>query len=182
MWNKPNAPKAPSAQPVDTRLDTRLDTRPQAPPSSTMQVRAATGGAVVGSPAPSATPYGSGLSQQTYAAPSAGNTRIGSTMKIKGEIRCEEDLFIDGEVEGKIELGNHQVTIGQNGKVKANIRAREVSISGNVNGTIEASHKISLSKDARLIGDIQTSGIMIEDGADFKGSINIIRKEAAAKA
>ena len=100
--------------------------------------------------------------------------QIGKGMTVKGDIHSQEDLFIDGEVEGSIDLEQHVLTIGPAGKVEAKIRARDVVISGSVAGNIEALHKILIRKDARLIGDIKTAGISIEDGAYFKGSIDIV--------
>ena len=104
--------------------------------------------------------------------------QIGKGMTVRGDIRSQEDLYVDGEVEGKIELEKHVLTVGPAGKVDASIRAREVVISGSVTGDIEALHKIVIHKDAKLIGDIKTAGISIQDGAYFKGSIDIVPGEA----
>lgn len=104
---------------------------------------------------------------------------IGASMRIKGEIRSQEELYIDGEVEGSLETG-HCLTVGPNGKVKANIKARQVTIFGNVKGNVEVSEKIAIRQNGSLIGDIRTAGIMIDDGSYFKGSIDIIRPERAA--
>jgi cytoskeletal protein CcmA (bactofilin family) len=89
-------------------------------------------------------------------------------------------LTIDGEVEGTVELQEHRLTVGPNGKVMATIKAREVCIIGTVNGNVEASDKIDIRKEAKLVGDIRTARIVIEDGAYFKGNIDIIRTPAAA--
>jgi len=104
-------------------------------------------------------------------------------MQIKGEIRTDEELLVDGEVEGLVE-SRSLLTIGANGKVKANIKAREVVIYGSVRGNIEATEKLAIRDKGQLIGDIKTSGISIDDGAYFKGSIDIVRPEpkSAAKA
>ena len=104
--------------------------------------------------------------------------QIGKGMTVRGDIRSQEDLYVDGEVEGKIELEQHVLTVGPAGKVDASIRAREVVISGSVTGDIEALHKIVIHKDAKLVGDIKTAGISIQDGAYFKGSIDIVPGEA----
>lgn len=116
------------------------------------------------------------------APPRPATTHIGASMSIEGDIRAAEDLFINGVVKGKIETSGHLVTVGPKGKVEAQIQAREVAIAGEVKGSIKALQKISLTKEAKLIGDIQAAGIMIEDGADFKGSINIVRPEGKAAA
>lgn len=104
---------------------------------------------------------------------------IGASMRIKGDIRSQEELYIDGEVDGTLETG-HCLTVGPNGKVKANIKARQVTIFGTVQGNVEASEKIAIRQNGSLIGDIRTAGIMIDDGSYFKGSIDIIRPERAA--
>src|SRR5229473_1796925 len=99
---------------------------------------------------------------------------IGPSMIIKGDIISREELYVDGEVEGKLEL-QQRLTIGPRGKVKANIRAREVVIIGNVQGNVEVSEKITIQRNGSLIGDIKTAGIVIDDGAYFKGSIDIVK-------
>jgi cytoskeletal protein CcmA (bactofilin family) len=101
---------------------------------------------------------------------------IGASMHIKGEIRSDEELVVDGEVEGILESGSI-VTIGRNGKVRANIRAREVVIFGSAKGNIEALEKLAIRDQGSLVGDIKTAGISIDDGAYFKGSIDISRPE-----
>jgi len=101
---------------------------------------------------------------------------IGASMHIKGEIRSDEELMVDGEVEGVVESGS-LLTIGRNGKVRANIRAREVVIFGSVKGNIEALEKLAIREQGSLVGDIKTAGISIDDGAYFKGSIDISRPE-----
>ena len=108
-----------------------------------------------------------------------GAALIGKAVIVKGQISSREDLHIDGEVDGTIDLQEHRVTIGLHGKVQATIRAREVVIAGTVHGNIEAVDKIDIRKDAKLVGDIKTARIVIEDGAYFKGSIDIQRPEAS---
>ena len=97
-------------------------------------------------------------------------------MHIKGEIRTDEELLIDGEVEGLVE-SRSLLTIGQNGKVRANIKAREVVIFGSVHGNVEVSGKIAIREQGSLIGNIKSAGIGIDDGAYFKGSIDITRPD-----
>jgi cytoskeletal protein CcmA (bactofilin family) len=101
---------------------------------------------------------------------------IGPSMHIKGEIRSDEELLVDGEVEGQVE-SRSLLTIGQNGKVRANIKAREVVIYGSVNGDIEATEKLAIRDKGQLVGNIKTATISIDDGAYFKGSIDIARPE-----
>jgi cytoskeletal protein CcmA (bactofilin family) len=107
-----------------------------------------------------------------------GVAAIGKSVIIKGQILSREDLYLDGEMEGTVEVPEHRLTIGPHGKLQAGIKAREVVILGSVNGNVEASERIDIRKDARLVGDIKTGRIIIEDGAYFKGSIDIVRAEA----
>jgi cytoskeletal protein CcmA (bactofilin family) len=109
-----------------------------------------------------------------------GSAVLGKSVIVKGQIFSREDLTIDGEVEGTVELQEHRLTVGPNGKVMATIKAREICIIGSVNGNVEASDKIDIRKDAKLVGDIRTARIVIEDGAYFKGNIDIVRTPAAA--
>jgi len=107
--------------------------------------------------------------------PPRGVAAIGKSVIIKGQILSREDLWLDGEIEGTVEVPEHRLTIGPHARLSAGIRAREVIVLGGVNGNVEATEKIDIRKDARLIGDIKTGGIIIEDGAYFKGSIDIVR-------
>jgi cytoskeletal protein CcmA (bactofilin family) len=109
-----------------------------------------------------------------------GSATIGKAVKVVGQIFSREDLFVDGDVEGTIELIEHKLTVGPNGKVHSGIKAREVVALGAVQGNVEASERIEIRKDARLVGDIRTARIVIEDGAYFKGSIDIVKAEPKA--
>ena len=106
-----------------------------------------------------------------------GSATIGKAVKIAGQIYSREDLYVDGDVEGTIELMDHKLTIGPNGKVHAGVKAREVVALGVIQGNVEASERIEIRKDAKLVGDIKTARIIIEDGAYFKGSIDIVKSE-----
>jgi cytoskeletal protein CcmA (bactofilin family) len=106
-----------------------------------------------------------------------GAASIGKAVKIVGQIFSREDLFVDGDVEGTVELMEHKLTVGPNGKVHSGIKAREVVALGTIQGNVEASDRIEIRKDARLVGDIKTARIVIEDGAYFKGSIDIVKSE-----
>src|SRR5579872_2078830 len=107
-----------------------------------------------------------------------GQAALGKSVIVKGQIFSREDLTIDGEVEGTVELQEHRLTVGPNGKVIASIKAREVVVLGTIHGNVETTDKIDIRKDAKLLGDIRTARIVIEDGAYFKGNIDIIRAEA----
>jgi cytoskeletal protein CcmA (bactofilin family) len=101
---------------------------------------------------------------------------IGPSMTIKGEIRAREELLVEGEVEGLLE-SQSLLTVGPNGKVLGNIKARRVAIFGSVRGNVEVTEKIAIREQGSLIGDIKAAGISIDDGAYFKGSIDIVRPE-----
>ncbi len=133
--------------------------------------------------APSPAPSHDGMPMQPSSpryeadAPPSRVATIGKGVTITGQIFSKEDLIIDGEVEGTVEAHEHKCTIGPNGKVKAGLKAKDVVILGQVQGNVEAADKTEIRKDARLVGDIKTARISIEDGAVFKGSIDIIRSE-----
>lgn len=103
-------------------------------------------------------------------------TVFGKTMRIVGEVSSDEELQVEGELEGQLTLKN-KLTIGPTSKVNANIKANEVVIFGTVKGNVEAENRISLRAGASIVGDIKTAGIVIEDGAYFKGGIDISRGE-----
>jgi cytoskeletal protein CcmA (bactofilin family) len=153
----PPAPR-PAAQPANRPAappPNPIEAKKEAPPLSTMPFK---------TPEPEST---------------RGQASIGKAVKINGQIYSKEDLYVDGDVEGTIELQEHRLTIGPNGKVHSAVKAREVVILGNVQGNVDASDKLEIRKDARLVGDIKTARIIIEDGAYFKGSIDIVKPEQA---
>lgn len=102
---------------------------------------------------------------------------IGKSVLVKGELSGSEDLYLDGEVEGSIDLQEHNLTIGPHGRVRANVKARDVIVHGKVDGNIHGTERVELKRSAVLVGDISTQRIVIEDGAFFKGAIDI-KKEA----
>lgn len=101
---------------------------------------------------------------------------IGKSVVIKGELSGSEDLYLDGEVEGTIELRTNSLTIGPNGRVRANTHAKDIVIHGKVNGNMRAD-RVELKKSALVTGDIITQRVIIEDGAFFKGGIDIQREQ-----
>ena len=111
-----------------------------------------------------------------------GSATIGKAVRVVGQIYSKEDLFVDGDLEGTVEALEHKLTIGPNGTVHASVKAREVVALGTIQGNVEAADKIEIRKDAKLVGDIKTARIIIEDGAYFKGSIDIVRPEPKAAA
>ena len=101
--------------------------------------------------------------------------RLGSSLHVKGEISGNEDLYIEGTVEGLVRLGEGKLTVGATANVTADVIAREVVVCGKVKGNVHAKGKIEIKKDGSVIGDLTTAQIIIEDGAYFKGSIKIDR-------
>jgi cytoskeletal protein CcmA (bactofilin family) len=124
--------------------------------------------------APAQTP--AAMPQRVEPAPSRSVATIGSSMNIKGEIRSNEELVVDGDVEGALE-SQSVLTIGAKGKVRAHIKAREVHIFGSVRGNVDVTGKIAIREQGSLVGDIKAAGISIDDGAYFKGNIDIVRPE-----
>jgi cytoskeletal protein CcmA (bactofilin family) len=106
---------------------------------------------------------------------------IGQSILFKGELTGNEDLTIDGTVEGKIDLKEHHLTIGKNGRIKADLRAKTITIIGEVVGQIVADDKVELQAASRLQGDIIASRLSIADGAHFKGSVDMERKTETMK-
>ena len=98
---------------------------------------------------------------------------IGKSLIVKGELSGSESLYIDGKVEGAINLPGNRVTVGRNGQVAANIMAREVVVLGKVRGNINASDRVDIRSEGSLTGDVAAARISIEDGAYFKGGIDI---------
>jgi cytoskeletal protein CcmA (bactofilin family) len=101
---------------------------------------------------------------------------IGKSVIVKGELSGSEDLTIDGQVEGKIELRDHVLTIGPNGKIKAEVFAKAVVVLGQVTGNVTATEKIDIRDNGSLEGDLQSPRVAIAEGAHFRGSIDMQRK------
>src|SRR6266567_9559691 len=99
---------------------------------------------------------------------------IGKSVFIKGELSGSEDIYVDGEVEGSIQLSGNSLTIGPNGRVHANVSAKNVTVGGALDGNILASERTELRKSAVVNGDVQTKRIAIEEGAYFKGKLEIL--------
>ena len=110
-------------------------------------------------------------------APQTGEfAHIGKSVVIKGELSGSEDLYVDGNVEGNIELRNHSLTVGPNGNVKANVTAKAVVIQGKLDGSVNASDRVELKKSAVVTGDLTTQRIAIEEGAFLKGKVDVQRE------
>jgi cytoskeletal protein CcmA (bactofilin family) len=110
---------------------------------------------------------------------------IGKSVLIKGELSGSEDIYVDGQVEGNIHLSGHNLTIGPHGRVRANVSAKNVTVAGTLDGNIVAGERTEFRKTAVANGDVQTKRIAIEDGAFFKGKLEILaesKHESAAGA
>jgi cytoskeletal protein CcmA (bactofilin family) len=133
-------------------------------------------------PAPAAAPV---ESANRPGAAASDQASISKGLFIKGEITGSESLFIDGKVEGSINLNGNRVTVGRNGQVAASITAREVVVLGKVRGNVTATDRVDIRAEGALTGDVAAARISIEDGAFFKGGIDIRKpdqKPAAAPA
>jgi len=103
---------------------------------------------------------------------------IGSSIRIEGSLSGGEDLFVEGQIDGKIELDQHNVTIGTNGRIKADIHGRSIVVMGEVKGNLYGSEQIILRKSSKVRGNLFAARVSLEDGSDFKGSIDMTSKPA----
>jgi cytoskeletal protein CcmA (bactofilin family) len=149
MWKPTNQPTTPS--------------RPGEPERSATSAPVTTTSAV-SEPTPTPRPVSTSTADQAT---------IGKSLVIKGEVTGSESLYIDGRVEGSINLSGNRVTVGRNGVVSANINAREIVVLGKVRGNLTASDRVDIRSDGSLTGDVVAARISIEDGAFFKGGIDI---------
>jgi len=101
--------------------------------------------------------------------------QIGKSLHLKGDISGSEDLYIDGEVEGTVELKENNLTVGPNGNLQADVSARSITVLGRVQGNVRAGERIEIRKSGSIEGDLTTARIIIEDGAVFRGSIDIVQ-------
>ena len=157
MW-KPNQPGATPSTPEPTR---------PTPPSSGSNFDAR--------PAVAGAPGAAG------ALATGEQATIGKSLVIKGEVSGSESLYIDGKVEGAINLPGNRVTVGRNGQVAANVVAREIVVLGKIRGNCQASDRVDIRAEGSLTGDVVAARISIEDGAFFKGGIDIRKPGAEAK-
>ncbi len=159
MWNnnKSDAPNQPQSQ------------APSAAPQ-TPETRAA------------AVPAPPGVSAVRPSAPMARDlATLGASITIKGQIIGDEDLQIDGKIEGPVTLHGHRLTVGRSARLQSEVNAREVVVYGHASGNLHAKERVEIKKDGEVTGDITTARISIEDGAYFKGRIEIERKKHEGK-
>ena len=127
------------------------------------------------------TPKSSNTSPKSTSLPGAGgaHTLLGRTAVVQGQFSAGEDLLIEGQFEGNIHLEDHCLTVGTEGRVKAEIRARQVVILGSVTGNVAAREKIEIRRTGHVVGDLIGATVAIEEGAYFKGSIDIARDDGS---
>ncbi len=113
---------------------------------------------------------------------SAGSAKIGKSIRIEGTLTGNEDLTIDGKVQGRIKLSGHSLTIGPNGKIEAGLRARLVVVRGEVKGNITADDKIQITANGSVEGDLRAPRIALDDGAYFAGSVDMGTEKASGEA
>ena len=155
MWKPTNQPTTPSRPGEPERPATPVATTP------------------VSEPAPAAA--------RPVATSTADQATIGKSLVIKGEVTGSESLYIDGRVEGSINLSGNRVTVGRNGVVSANINAREIVVLGKVRGNLTASDRVDIRSDGSLTGDVVAARISIEDGAFFKGGIEEVKSSSTSE-
>jgi cytoskeletal protein CcmA (bactofilin family) len=174
MWGKREEPKeskpvnpAEAPRPVETPRPVAAQLAP-APVSEAPRAAEAPQ-----PPAPVAAP--------ATASPMATISRITRSLSIHGQISGEEDLYIDGQVSGKIRIAGGKVTVGPNGRLDSDIESREIEVHGHVQGLLRAAERVFLGRTAFASGDIVTRRISIEDGASFTGRVEVLRPEPAGE-
>ena len=174
MWRKP-ADAKPSSQSLDALavVPAKIETTPAtAPPAPVPEIAPA---APVNS-VPLAAPPAQAVAPTVAPPPTVrGISRISSGIRINGEISGDDDLYIDGHAEGQFHFPLAKVTVGPNGKVKANIEAREIVVEGTVTGDLKASAEVQLGGSSRVQGSLITPRIAIDDGAKLRGKVEMTR-------
>jgi cytoskeletal protein CcmA (bactofilin family) len=162
MWKKPDRPQVAFPEPKSSQVNQPIKPAPAIGERTTKMNKDA--------------------SRPTVETADRATSRLAASLHVKGEISGNEDLYIDGTVEGLVHLDAQKLTIAATAKLTADVIAGEVIVYGSVKGNVQAKGKIEIKKDGSVNGDLTTAQIVIEDGAHFKGSIEIERsaeKEAA---
>jgi len=167
MWRKPSDVQ-PSSQPYAS------------PGSSSTRSEETAKASSFQTPAPSAVPFSSPAAQSSVAPISSNTSKISSGLKIHGDVSGSSDLYIDGDVQGKVRLSNACVTVGPNGRVNAEIEAREIVVDGSVQGNLKAGERARLGASCRVVGSVLSPRIGIEDGARLNGKIETVRSAQAS--
>lgn len=119
------------------------------------------------------------MAKADFAPTPSGAAVIGKAVKIVGEIYSNEDLLIEGFVQGSVEALDQKVTVGHNGTLHAGVQVRNLDVQGTVQGDVQCGERLEIRKDAKLVGNIKAARIVIEDGAYFKGSVELVKAEPA---
>jgi cytoskeletal protein CcmA (bactofilin family) len=165
MWRKSTDVKPSSPVPaVPAPASSKLQEAPQAPPPST-------------SPAPT---FSAPAQQRAPEVSTSGTSKISSGLKIRGEFSGNSDLYIDGDAQGKIRLAEKRVTVGPNGRVQADIEAREIFVEGTVQGNLKASESVRLGAKCHVRGTVLAPRVGIDDGAQFRGKVEVTRAAASS--
>jgi cytoskeletal protein CcmA (bactofilin family) len=166
MWRKPDAkpssdaPNAPSSIPPRTQPQTVVQ-----PKQASIE-----------------RPAAASVRQPLEEPASAGASRIGAGLKIRGEISGNSDVYLDGEATGKIRVSGARVTVGPAGKVQADIEAREIVINGAVQGNLKADAKLRLGASSHVEGALSAPSVGIDDGARFRGKVEVTRTKTTPAA
>jgi len=171
MWRK-SAEVKPSSQPSDTFVSRFDHGTPASNPLHT-QATSQQSSQVTAQPAPVVPATGSQTTSRDSL--SAGASRIGTGLKIRGDISGTSDLYLDGEAQGTIHLTDARVVVGTKGRVKADIEAREIVVDGTVEGNLIGSESVRLGPSSLVQGDVLTPHLAIDDGAQLRGSVETLR-------
>ena len=184
MWRKPDG--KPSSGASNTPSSVPPKTQPQAPPQPTqivneVQPKAQAKPPAVERPLPPAAPLPA-ASQSRGETMSSQASTIGAGLKIRGEISGNSDLYLEGQASGKIRINGAKVTVGPQGKVQADIEAREIIVNGDVQGNMKADAKVRLGSASKVEGALSAPSIAIDDGARFRGKVEVTRAKTASTA
>jgi cytoskeletal protein CcmA (bactofilin family) len=169
MWRKPDEPKVSSATVAPASFET-VSPRVEVPPAAP---------AAPATHATSATPATSSENRAVSAPPSGGAV-LTTSLIIKGEVSGREDLYVDGEMHGKIQIHEGKVTVGPHGRVFADIEAREILVRGKVQGSLHGRERVEIAATGDVHGDVTTRRLVIEEGAGVRGSIEVERPAEVA--
>ncbi len=190
MWRKNQEPQTPAPVPAKNQtaatkpLPSKLDT---SAPEAKTEVKQAPVSNVAATPAPAPpiaaiatpAPVASAPVPATAPLPASAESRIGSGLKIRGEITGSSDMYIDGDVQGKVRVGSGRLTVGPSGRVQADLEAREIIVNGNVVGNLKAADRVQLGSTGSVQGSVVTPRIGIDDGARLRGNVETASSSGA---
>jgi len=183
MWRKNQEPQTPAAVPPAKPEPSKTESvKPEVIKSETIasatpvavapEVPVAAPAAV---PAPIPMPFTAAATKSPSVLPANVDSKIGSGLKIRGEITGTSDMYIDGDVQGKVRIGSGVLTIGSNGRIQADLEAREIIVNGNVVGNLKATDRVQLGSSGSVQGGVVTPRIGIDDGARLRGNVETAR-------